>query len=149
MRTTAHFLFLLVPLGLALKPLPTAVATVRRAGVDVHIVGAIHSTPTSARDVDETVRATQPSAVVLELCGGRWRGLLSARAREVVTPPSMRAELREWWNSSVRTKAAIGAAPALISASLSLPYAMASLGVPLCMSSRAGPRFCKSPVKVL
>ena len=124
MRTTAHFLFLLVPLGLALKPLPTAVATVRRAGVDVHIVGAIHSTPTSARDVDETVRATQPSAVVLELCGGRWRGLLSARAREIVTPPSMRAELREWWNSSVRTKAAIGAAPALISASLSLPYAV-------------------------
>ncbi len=119
----SHFI-LLAAVGHALNPLPAAVATVRRAGVDVHIVGAIHSTPTSARDVDETVRATRPSAVVLELCGGRWRGLLNAREREVATPPSMRGELRDWWNSSVRTKAAIGAAPALISASLSLPYAV-------------------------
>ena len=81
----SHFI-LLAAVGHALNPLPAAVATVRRAGVDVHIVGAIHSTPTSARDVDETVRATRPSAVVLELCGGRWRGLLNAREREVASP---------------------------------------------------------------
>lgn len=123
------FLLLLPPapcVGLGAHPpsaFPPSVATVRRHGVDVHIVGAIHSAPTSARDVEETVRAAEPSAVVLELCGPRWSRLLDRIAKERAGVAESCNPFARWFRSSMKDRRRLGVAPAIVSAGLSLPYA--------------------------
>ena len=103
--------------------LPISVATIPldALGVDAHVVGVLHSTPSSADDAATTVRATRPASVVLELCAPRWRSLLNVRAREkrqrdaAETPPTLGVLARQWYDSMGDATRDLGPVPGLIS----------------------------------
>ncbi|CAM9236319.1 unnamed protein product [Scytosiphon promiscuus] len=104
-------------------------------GCDIYLVGCLHGSHASGRDVKEVLERVRPGAVVLELCESRHKSLrrdLEKEAKGDVPPEGKErwiAVFRSWAKGVKKTSDKSGPLQqAILSGLLSAPYVVQRLG---------------------
>lgn len=117
-----------VPAGVAL-PSSCLVHHDKQTGCDVYVLGCLHGSPTSGKDVQRLINDVAPAAVVLELCDARYNSL----RKDVLKPDALETQTASeriskvassWWCGLKRTYEKRGLGQAALTGVLSGTYAM-------------------------